>query len=427
MTIEQALEFVHSTRKLGSKLGLTNIKALVGLLGNPHKELKFIHVAGTNGKGSTCAYISNILKDSGYKTGLFTSPDIEKYSERFQINNENISDDDLISIISEVKEKVDIMISNNMNHPTEFEINTAMALLYFKQKNCDVVVWETGLGGRLDSTNVIEKPVACVITAIDFDHMHILGDTIEAIASEKAGIIKKECDVVLYGENDEKAVRVITDKAKEMNCDIHISDFDLIENKRSSLTLQKFDYKGYKDLGITLLGSHQFKNAALAVDLADVLRKTFPLINKDSIYSGLIKTRWPGRLEILMEKPVVICDGAHNLQGVRNLKISLDEIFPDRKVIFIMGIMKDKNYEEMAKVILEKAKAAIAVRIDYDRMLDVKTLSSVLQRYCNNVFSGDTIAEGMNIALSIADENDLICSFGSLYTIAEVKKYIREI
>jgi dihydrofolate synthase / folylpolyglutamate synthase len=201
MNITEAIDFIHSTRKLGSKLGLANIRNLMNHLGNPHRDLRIIHVAGTNGKGSVCAYLSNILKSAGYRTGLFTSPDIEVYNERIQINNENIPDDQLVKLVEVIKEVITRILSEGMNHPTEFEINTAMALLYFKEQGCDAVVWETGLGGRLDSTNVIEKPVVSVITALGYDHMNLLGDTIEKIAYEKACIIKEKCPVVVYGDN----------------------------------------------------------------------------------------------------------------------------------------------------------------------------------------------------------------------------------
>ncbi|MFO7636782.1 MAG: folylpolyglutamate synthase/dihydrofolate synthase family protein [Clostridia bacterium] len=426
MNLEQALAFIHSTRKLGSKLGLDNIRTLTGLLGKPQDHLRFIHVAGTNGKGSTCAFLSHIMKEAGHKTGLFTSPDLEKYSERFQIDNENISDADLVVAVEKIRRAVETMLGAGGNHPTEFEINTALALLYFKEKKCDYVVWETGLGGRLDSTNVIDRSCLSIITAIDYDHTHILGDTIGKIAAEKAGIIKKGCPVLLYGDNPEEAVEVVRNKALEMQSLFRISDFSRIKSCRVTLDGQVFHYGDYRDIRITMLGDHQLKNAALSVDAALMLRDSGIPITVENIYAGLENARWPGRFEILHRSPVVVCDGAHNVQGVRILRDTLEKVFPRKNTIFLMGVMKDKNYEEMARTILPGAKAAVSVRIDYERMLDTKTLAGVMQKYCTRVFEGDTMAEGMDIALELAGPDDLICSFGSLYSIAEVKKYVRE-
>jgi dihydrofolate synthase / folylpolyglutamate synthase len=223
-----------------------------------------------------------------------------------------------------------------------------------------------------------------------------------------------------------EAIRVIENKAYEMGSDIYYADMNGITNASQSETGQKFDFEDYRDIRIRLLGGHQLKNAAVTIKTAEVLMKSGFVIPTESLYSGLLMTYWPGRMEILFQNPTIICDGAHNVQGTENLKAALKKLFPGRSMIYLMGVMKDKEYEKMAGIMLEDAKACIAVRIDYDRMLDTGTLTDVMRKYCNNVFSGDTIAEGMNIALEIAGCNDVICSFGSLYCIADVKKYVRE-
>lgn len=426
MNFEEALTFVRSTRILGSKLGLDNIRNLTRFLGNPQDRLRFIHVAGTNGKGSTCVFISHILREAGYRTGLFTSPHIERYNERFQVNNHIVSDRDLAAAVETVKEGVTRMLEEGMNHPTEFELNTAIALVYFQRQGCDAVVWETGLGGRLDSTNVISSSCVSVITALGYDHTQILGDTIEQIAWEKAGIIKAGCPVLVCGDNPPEALRVIRGRASELGSPIHITEFSRIRDVRGSLEGMTFHYDDLQNIRIGMIGMHQVRNATLAIHIARLLDRCGFVILPGHIYAGLAAARWPGRFEVLRRDPFLICDGAHNVQGVCVLKETLDQVFPARRPIFLMGVMKDKDYEGMAAAILPGAKAAVATRIDYDRMLDVGTLRGIMEKYCQPVFASDTIAGGLEMAFRMAEKEDLVCCFGSLYLIGEVKRIARE-
>jgi len=424
MNYNDAVAYIHSASKFGSKLGLANITKLLELLGNPQKELNFIHVAGTNGKGSTSCFIANILYSSGYKTGLFISPYVESFGERMQVNFKNIDDDSLIQNVEMVKETIDVMLEQGFNHPTEFEIDTAIAMLYFQQSKCDVVVLEVGLGGRLDSTNVIESSLSTVICTIEKDHMSILGDTLEKIAYEKAGIIKKGCSVVVYGSNDACTYEVIKTQCKIMSAPYQIVDFNQISDIRYYDYSYTFNFESFKDLKINMFGDHQIKNACTAIKA--VQAATSLEISEASIREGLKNTKWPGRLEILSRNPLVICDGAHNPEGIRSLKNTVVKYFPDKKKIFVMAVMKNKEYEKMIEDIFPIADVAIAVRPSYDRALELDILKETIQKYCKNTKAFDKIEDGLDYAVENAVENSVICTFGSLYYIANVKNYVRK-
>lgn len=267
---KEALDYIHGTRKFGCKLGLENIRTLLSMLGNPHKKLKYVHVAGTNGKGSTVAFISSILIESGYKTGIFISPYIERFTERIRVNREEISKEDLARITGIVKAKVDEMLMNGLFHPTEFEIVTAIAFQYFYEMKCDVVVLEVGLGGRFDSTNVIDDSLVSIITSVSYDHMAILGDTLSKIAFEKAGIIKNNSDVVLYTQ-DKEVEKVVEDACSASNSTLHKVKFEGIQVVYYDIEGQIFNFGVYKNLKIKLLGAHQFKNAVVALEACKIL------------------------------------------------------------------------------------------------------------------------------------------------------------
>ncbi len=427
MTYEEAIEFINSAAVFGSKLGLANITALLELLGNPQEGMKIVHVAGTNGKGSVCAYTARILMEAGYRTGLFTSPYLEKFTERIQVDFKNIPDELLVEYVMKIKDIIKVMTERGMNHPTFFELNTAIAFMYFKNSKCDAVVLETGLGGRFDSTNVIRDPLVSVITTISFDHMKILGDTIEKIAFEKAGIIKEGRPVVVYGNNPPGAVDVINKKAEEMNSPVYFANFELIKNIEVTKTGYIFDYDNAKGLEINMLGRHQIKNACLAYETAKILSLNGLSISPDNIKGGLENTKWPGRIEIISEKPLIICDATHNPEGATVLKEALEERFPDKRTVFVMGVMKDKEYEKMAQVILKGAYGAVAARPDWHRALDEKVLLQTIKRYCKNSFSDDTIKAAIDRAIRMAGEDGLVCTTGSLYYVADVKRYVREL
>ncbi len=426
MNYDQAVSYIHETKKYGSKLGLSNITKLLELLGNPQDNLSFVHVAGTNGKGSVCAYVATTLVEAGYKTGLFISPYIEKFTERIQIDFNNMKEEDLINIVLRVKQCVNLMLINKMNHPTEFEINTAIAMTYFYEQNCNIVVLETGLGGRFDSTNVIKKNEVSIITSLGLDHVSVLGDSIDKIAFEKAGIIKENCPVVVYGRNDLVAIEVIKHIASIRQSKVTISNNKFVNNLIGHEDGYIFDYKHIKGISIGLRGVHQVDNAIAALEALFVLQYKGYVIDDIHILDGFKKTKWPGRLEVLSKKPYIICDGAHNPQAAKALLEYFKMFHQGKNLIFLMGVMRNKEYEKMAAILVKGAKGVICVQVDNERALAKEQLAKTCKKYCHNVLVSDTIKLGMDTAVKMAKEKDIICSFGSLYLIADVKKYVRE-
>jgi dihydrofolate synthase/folylpolyglutamate synthase len=426
MNYEQALNFIHSTHKFGSKLGLHNISVLLELMGNPHKKLRFVHVAGTNGKGSTVSFISSILIQAGYKTGIFISPYIERFTERIKIGNDDIPADDLARITEFVKEKVDIMLQRGENHPTEFEIVTAIALQYYFENNCDVVVLEVGLGGRFDSTNIIDTPLVSVITTIGYDHMDRLGGTLSEIAFEKAGIIKENGSVVVYHQAEE-VEKVFRDTCTEKNSKLSIVDFATLKLLSCSVDGQVFDFEDYHSLEISLLGEHQTRNAAVAIKTVEVLREKGLNIQEQAIRNGLIKARWPGRLEIMNKTPFFLIDGAHNVEGAKVLVDALKKYFPGKRIFFILGVLKDKDFRSMIEIVAPLAHCFITVTPNNDRALTADELSKIIAGYCNNVYVSDTIESAIRTSLEFASQDDVICAFGSLYYIGEVRKHFKHL
>jgi dihydrofolate synthase/folylpolyglutamate synthase len=428
MNYKEALEYIHGTRKFGSKLGLENIRILLELLGNPHKELKIIHIAGTNGKGSTSSFISSILKEARYNVGLFTSPYLEKFTERIRINEECISEEDLARITSTVKENVEKMIENGYNHPTEFEIVTAIAFVYYYQKKVDYVVLEVGLGGRYDSTNIIDKSIASVITPISMDHMDILGDSINKIAWEKAGIIKDNGLVICFPQEQE-AQDVIERVVKEKKGELITVPIDNISLTEIGPTGSRFNFsyntKTFEDLQINLLGSHQVFNASIALTTILVLKeKGLVDVTDYSIINGLRKAQWKGRLEILKEKPSFIIDGAHNLQGAQALRNSIKNLFKFNKLILGIGILGDKDVEKIVKELVTIADAIVITEANNPRALKAEELAKIVSKYNNNYFIEKDIEKAVEKALNISDKEDLIVFSGSLYLIGDIRRII---
>ncbi|NLM05144.1 MAG: bifunctional folylpolyglutamate synthase/dihydrofolate synthase [Clostridiales bacterium] len=428
MDYNQALEYIHGTYKLGSKLGLENIKNLLNLLGNPHRELKVIHVAGTNGKGSTSSFIYNVLKTAGYKVGLYTSPYIEEYTERIQINGEKIEPQRLAGITSIVKEKIDIMISKNMEHPTEFEVGTAIAMVYFFEEKTDFVVLEVGMGGRLDATNVIENPLLSVITSIGYDHMAELGDSLEKIAFEKSGIIKNDNYVVSYPQEDE-AMSIIEKVAQERNNQLFISNTDKLEIKNTTLEEQTFSVEilgqEYEDMKIKLAGKHQIYNACTALTALEVLRQFRNIeIDKDDVYEGMFTTNWMGRLEILNKNPLTIIDGAHNLQGAIALKESIETYLNGHKITLIVGMLRDKDIKGLLRNIIPLVDKVIVTKVNNPRTMAVDDLAKELVSFGKKIYVVKDIDGAINKAYEITESTDAILITGSLYMIGEARTII---
>lgn len=406
-----------------SRPGLERISKLMEILGNPQKKLKVVHVAGTNGKGSTSSYINQILIESGYRTGLFTSPFIYEFNERIKINNINISDNDLNRITSIVKQAADKFDSDN--HPTEFELITAVGFMYFADQNCDVVVCEVGMGGRFDATNILtnEQVVLSVITSVAFDHTDFLGDSLDKIAFEKAGIIKQNVPVVT-SNCDESVLNVLNNKAKELNAHVSVIDYNqlsvgVFESKNE--LKRNFEYKNFKNLKTRLLGKYQPQNAALAIESCMLIKGIFKDITNDSIAIGIEKTYWPARFELVSTQPYVIIDGGHNLAGVKALSESLTDIFPNKKCIFVMGVLADKDYHAMVKEISALAKRVYTVTPPSYRALDADVLASVFKEYDIKAEPVD-INDAIEIAVDEALKDDVVCAFGSLYSVLELTK-----
>lgn len=416
MNYAQALDYIHSISWTFCKPGLERIGELCEKLGHPERDLRFIHVAGTNGKGSFCSMTASILKAAGYKTGLYTSPFIRSFNERMQINGENIADDELAEITALVRPFADSM----QDKPTEFELITAIAFEYFRRHNCDVVVLETGLGGRLDSTNIIKTPLLSVITGIALDHTAFLGDTVEQIAAEKAGIIKKNAPV-LFGGEDEIAAKVIADTAKACDVPFYRTDYTRLVHIQATLDGTTFNYKDRKDVAIRLLGLYQPKNAALVLDAVDILRENGLDIPEDAVRAGLYNAVWHARFEIVGRDPLVIFDGAHNPQGIEQAVKSVKQYFNGEKVYLLTAVLKDKDYTGIAKMLSEIADRAFTMTPDSPRALDAEDYAAVLQTAGIPAAAFDSIPTAFAAAKAAAkaDGKPLVC-LGSLYVYASL-------
>jgi dihydrofolate synthase / folylpolyglutamate synthase len=422
MDYKEAMEYIHGIQKFGSKLGLDRIRMLLAYMGNPQKKLKFIHVGGTNGKGSTVSFISSILMEAGYRVGIYTSPSIHRFSERIRINDSEISELNITKIAEGIKSITELIIHNGSERPTEFEVVTAMAFQYFYEQNCDFVVLEVGLGGRLDSTNIIDTSEVSVITTINYDHMDVLGDTLPKIAYEKAGIIKRNGNVVLYPQEKE-VEKVFEVSCEELGAVLHKVDFSTIIPHSSDVLNQEFDFEVYKSLEISLLGAHQINNAVVAIKTIEVLKSKGYGITEDNLRKGLEKTKWAGRLEIVNEQPLFLIDGAHNIEGAKTLAYNLSSLFPGKKITFIVGVLADKDYKSMMENVMHIAERFITVTPKSARALSSQDLELHLKSYGMNVINGGEIKKAISIALTLGADDDIICSFGSLYYIGEVREY----
>lgn len=418
-----AEKYIHSLNKFGKKSGLDNITRLLNELGNPQDKLKFVHIAGTNGKGSVSSFISQIMIESGYKTGLFTSPFIEVFNERIKINNQNISDSDLEKYTDIVKNAVDKLKRNGDYNPIEFEVITAAAFLYFADQKCDIAVLEVGLGGRLDCTNVIKNPIVCAITSISFDHTKYLGDTIKKIAAEKCGIIKQNSCVAVYSRLDKAAKSVVEQTCKNTNS-------NLLTPKKINIVkvgiTNIFDYGEYKNLEIHLCGRHQIYNAALAVDIALYLRKYYK-ISDESIKNGLKNARWICRFEIFdkgKEKPVFVIDGAHNYDGVLSLCDTVRVVFEGKKIITVFGMLNEKDFEKSLESIAKISDVLIITSVPSIRQTDFKKVFETAKKYKKDaVFIENNFDAIKNAALS-NNGNSAVLIAGSLYLAGNVRNFV---
>ena len=422
MTYDDALEYIHSISWSFCKPGLERIGALCEALGNPQDRLKFVHVAGTNGKGSFCSMLSSILTAAGYKTGLYTSPYIKVFNERMQINGKNIENERLVELTERVRPVADAMTDK----PTEFELITAIAFLYFAEAECDVVVLEAGMGGRLDSTNIISSSLLSVITGIALDHVAFLGDTVEKIAAEKAGIIKPGSPV-LFGGEDISAERVIAGRAAELGSDFSKTDRTQLTVKEAILDGTVLDYKERRDLEIKLLGLYQPKNVSTVLDAVDILKSRGLIISDAAVKDGLLRAKWPARFEIISENPLIIFDGAHNPEGITVATESIAHYFND-KVTVLSGVLKDKDYNFIAGELSKIADSAFTITPDSPRALSATEYAEILKEKGVSATPCPDIKTALTTAYEKAKKSGsaLVC-LGSLYTYADVTAALDEI
>ena len=424
MNYDEAIAYIFGKNWRGSKLGLSRTRELLSRLGNPQDALKLIHVAGTNGKGSVCAMLSAILRQCGYRVGLYTSPAIRGFHERIQVDGGAISGAELAEITTDISRYADSM----EDRPTEFELVTAIGMEYFKRKACDFVVLEVGLGGALDSTNVIRTPEAAVITAIDYDHMRELGGTMEHIAAAKAGIIKPGGDVIFYGNNN-IAEKVIAAKCAEQNAHLTVADFSSIHIQKSGIEGITFNYsvgkRQLRNLFVPLAGTYQVYNAALALTAIERLSQKYEIPEK-AIYQGLARVKWPGRFELLSKAPIFIADGAHNPHGIRGTAQSLAQYFPGKKVRLILGVMADKDVNQMLDAILPQAESVYAVTPQNPRAMDSRELAEKISLCGISAKACGSVTEGVRTAFSEASRQDTICALGSLYMYSEIIDAVKQ-
>lgn len=411
MTVEESIAYIHQNKWTGSKPGLSRTKKLLEALGNPQDKLKFVHVVGTNGKGSFSAMLSNALIAAGYKVGTFTSPYIVRFNERIKINNKDIKDDELSHIVESLQPICDAM----EDAPTEFEIITAIGMCYFAENGCDIVVLEAGMGGELDSTNVIKTPLLSVFMTINLDHMAILGDTVEKIAAAKAGILKQGTTAVIYGEK-KKGAKVIIKKCKELNIPYVIPKKPKLIRTDADATV--FDYKELKNICLSLHGLYQTRNAACVIEAINVLRTKGFEISEEALRDGLSSVHWPARFEIFSKNPWIIYEGAHNEDGAERLAENLKKYFKNKKFTFVMGVMRDKDYKSILKLIKPFAKMILTVTPDNPRAMKNTELAEIIKNM-------GIPAEPREIDSMLLSSGDTIC-MGSLYMYCQLLPYLEE-
>lgn len=430
MTFAQAMDYLEKIGKSGTVLGLDTTRELLRRLGNPQNRLRFVHIAGTNGKGSTLAYISTILTEAGYRTGRFISPVIDSYCEKIQIDGEYIPTQAVAVIMEVVKTACDDMVRDGFAQPTVFEAETAMAFLYFLNENVDIVVLETGMGGRDDSTNVIETTVCSVITSVSLDHVGIIGNDLREIAACKAGIIKDGAPVVLYAQSRE-VEDIVREQCAKTDSPLTLTNPGAIVRKKNNLSGQVFDYGELKGLKTRLLGEHQLYNAATAIETIRVLGQSGFEVSDEQIRTGIEDTVWTGRFEVLQARPLMIMDGAHNPDGARAFAQSVREYLDGFTLILIMGVLKDKDYPQMIQLTNALADAIITINPDNKRALSDTELKDAIDKVKTRnipVVAAGRIEAGVEVANQIAlqlhHEKTAIVVFGSLSFLGDLKKYL---
>ncbi|MBQ8507107.1 MAG: bifunctional folylpolyglutamate synthase/dihydrofolate synthase [Clostridia bacterium] len=422
MNVNEAIAYIHSVCWKGSVPGLERTQELLAKIGNPEKSLKFVHIAGTNGKGSTAAMTASILRKAGYRTGLYTSPYIYRFHERMQVDGVEISDEDLIEVTEYVKPYADSM----EQCPTEFELVCCIAFEYFKRKGCDIVVLEVGMGGEMDATNVIETPEVAVITNIGLDHTEVLGDTIEKIAETKAGIFKENGRAVIY-RGAESVEEVFERICAEKNVSLKKADFESLKRLSHGLEGQVFDCGSRRELFLPLLGEHQLHNASVVLSVADSLVEAGWKISEENIRDGLRDVSWPGRFDIVGRDPLFIIDGGHNPQCLEALAKNIEDYLSGRRVIALTGVLADKDYADMYRPIMPMIEQFVCVTPPNPRRLTADKLALYLQQAGAKAAPCDTIEDGVRKAIELAGSDGVVLCFGSLYSIGSIRDAMLEL
>ena len=453
MDWNEAIALLHGANWKHTKIGLERMRDFMHALGDPQENLHYVHIAGTNGKGSACVMTQSILTAAGFRTGLYISPHLDQFNERLSIDGQMISDADLRRLAARVRAAAETL----GEEPTDFEMITAMAFCWFEEQHCDLVVLEVGMGGRLDATNVISHPEVCAIMHIGLDHTEFLGDTVEQVAAEKAGILKPGADCVLYHQLP-SVMDVVQQRFADVNPDaaarLVITDPTAFTARARTIDGQVFDYRVRQHLRIQLLGNYQMENAMAVLDIIDCLIRRGWGISEDAIRAGLAQATWPGRFEVLSREPLLIVDGAHNPNGVEALVDTIRAYFPDQKINFVMGVMKDKDYHTMLRLIAPYAARFITELPDAHRALRPEQLKSEIRAYFDGpVETADSVTAAVQLAMEIADDSRVTCCtgdgtvrseiaiaddrideihmnrrpiticFGSLYQVAEIRNY----
>ena len=420
MTYKEARVYLDELSKYGSVLGLDTIRGLLRELGNPQDDLKFIHIAGTNGKGSVLAYTSTILSEAGYRIGRYVSPTVVSYLERIQTDGEWIPEERFAYLTEKVRDAIARMEAAGEHSPTVFEAETAIAFLYFKEMDCDLVVLEAGLGGELDATNIVKNTVCAVFVSISLDHIGVIGNTLEEIAENKAGIIKPGCAVI--SAEQKKSVReVLRSRAESMG--LEFAEAGQAQVSSEDFRGIRFSYKEFGDLYSPLAGKCQTVNAAAALETVRALRRMGYRISDEDVRRGIRKTVWPGRLTCVLEHPLLLLDGAHNEEAALRLRESMECYFPGRRLICIMGVFRDKEYEKIADIMCPLASSVHTVSLpDRKRTLTAEELAQTVRRRCPHVRAEESVEKAVEEALAEAGSEDVVLAFGSLSYLGQVKE-----
>lgn len=424
MNYKETMEYLESIQSYGIVPGLDNIKELCRRLGNPQENLQFVHIAGTNGKGSTLAYVSTILKVAGYKVGRYISPTIFEYRERIQINGRPITKAALCEGMELIKASCEEMVAAGFSHPTPFEVETALSFWYFQKNGCDIVVLETGMGGLMDATNVISNTLVAVLASIGMDHMKFLGNSLGKIAQQKAGIIKDGCTVVTM-QQAEEVMLVIGQAAEGKQCPLRIADVSKATAIKYGVEKQRFSYGGMKQLEISLAGRFQIANAVLAVEVINALQEKGYAVTEKALRKGLSETKWQGRFTVIGKKPYFVVDGAHNEDAAEKLADSIEFYFTNKRIIYIMGILKDKEYEKIIHLTHRYADQIITVTPpDNPRAMHAYELAQEIVEVHPQVTAVDSLEEAVEMSYLLAGKDDVIIAFGSLSYLGRLMKIV---